>query len=190
MNLFIHISEVSIMVNNALQAQLLKAGLVDAKKAKKINQQQQHAVKTGHIDDHVKSALAQAQAEKIERDRLLNRERQQALEEKTSSANIRQMLAQHQIRETAGEVVYQFIDHGKIKKIYITQDIYNQIVSGRVAIAKLDEQYPLLPRILADKIAERAPEAIIIRHEKAATSQAADEEDPYAAFVIPDDLMW
>jgi len=36
------------MAKNALQAQLLKAGLVDAKKAKKINQQQQHAVKTGH----------------------------------------------------------------------------------------------------------------------------------------------
>ena len=178
------------MANNALQAQLLKAGLVDAKKAKKINQQQQHAVKTGHIDDNIKSTLAQAQAEKFARDQLLNRERQQVLEEKTSAANIRQMLSQHQIKDTAGEIVYQFIDAGKIKKIYITQDIYNQIVLGRIAIAKLDEHYPLLPRILADKIAERAPEAIIIRHEKNLASQAVDEEDPYAAFVIPDDLMW
>lgn len=178
------------MANNALQAQLLKAGLVDAKKAKKINQQQQHAVKTGHVDDAVKSALAQAQAEKLAKDQALNRERQIALEQKTSAANIRQMLSQHQIQGTAGDVLYQFVDSGKIKKIYVTQDIYNQIVRGQIAIAKLDEQYPLLPRLLADKIAERAPEAIIIRNEKKAAILAVDEEDPYAAYVIPDDLMW
>jgi uncharacterized protein YaiL (DUF2058 family) len=170
------------MAKNALQAQLLKAGLVDAKKAKKINQQQQHAIKIGQNDDDVKNSLAQAQAEKLAR--------QQALEAKTSAANIRQMLSQHQIQGTAGDVLYQFVDAGKIKKIYVTQDIYNQIVLGRIAIARLDEQYPLLPRILADKIAERAPEAIIIRNEKTTTTQATDEEDPYAAYVIPDDLMW
>ncbi|GAC1368947.1 MAG: DUF2058 domain-containing protein [Aquirhabdus sp.] len=178
------------MAKNALQAQLLKAGLVDAKKAKKINQQQQHAVKTGHHDDEVKNALAQAQAEKLARDQALNRERQIALEQKTQAANIRQMLSQHQIQGTAGEVTYQFIDAGKIKKLYVTQEIYNQIVLGRIAIARLDEQYPLLPRVLADKIAERAPEVIIIRNEKSAATQTIDEEDPYAAYVIPDDLMW
>ncbi len=178
------------MAKNALQAQLLKAGLVDAKKAKKINQQQQHALKTGSSDDEVKKVLAQAQAEKLARDQALNRERQQALEEKTQAANIRQMLGQHQIQHTAGDVVYQFVDAGKIKKIYVTQEVYNQIVAGRVAIARLDEQYPLLPRILADKIAERAPEVIIIRNEKTTATQVTDEEDPYAAYVIPDDLMW
>ena len=178
------------MAKNALQAQLLKAGLVDAKKAKKINQQQQHALKTGSSDDEVKKALAQAQAEKLARDQALNRERQQALEEKTQAANIRQMLVQHQIQHTAGDVAYQFVDAGKIKKIYVTQEIYNQIVLGRIAIARLNEQYPLLPRILADKIAERAPEVIIIRNEKTTATQVTDEEDPYAAYVIPDDLMW
>jgi uncharacterized protein YaiL (DUF2058 family) len=178
------------MANNALQAQLLKAGLVDPKKAKKINQQHQHAVKTGQNDDDIKNKLAQAQAEKLARDQSLNRDRQQALERKTSAANIRQMLAQHQIQGTAGDILYQFVDAGKIKKIYVTQDIYNQIVLGRIAIARLDEQYPLLPRILADKIAERAPETIIIRNEKTAATKTTDEEDPYAAYVIPDDLMW
>lgn len=178
------------MAKNALQAQLLKAGLVDAKKTKKINQQQQHAAKTGQHEDEVKNALAQAQAEKLARDQALNRERQMLLEQKTQAANIRQMLSQHQIKDTAGDVAYQFIDEGKIKKIYVTQEIYNQIVLGRIAISKLEENYPLLPRLLADKIAERAPEVIIIRNEKSVASQTTDEEDPYAAYVIPDDLMW
>ena len=35
------------MAKNALQAQLLKAGLVDSKKAKKISKQTQHAKRIG-----------------------------------------------------------------------------------------------------------------------------------------------
>jgi uncharacterized protein YaiL (DUF2058 family) len=179
------------MANNALQAQLLKAGLVDAKKAKKINQQQSHAQKIGTpADDAVKKALAAAAAEKLARDQALNRERQVELEKKTSAANIRQMLSQHGIKDTAGEVSYQFVDGGKIKKLYVTQAVYDQIVLGRVAIARLDQSYPLLPRALADKIFDRAPDVIVVRNEKNNSIPAAAEDDPYAAYVIPDDLMW
>ena len=177
-------------MKNALQAQLLKAGLIDAKKAKKINQQQQHAKKTCQTDDEVKTALAQAAAEKLARDQALNRERQDALEAKTLQANIRQMLKQLSIEQTRGDVAYQFIDGGKIKKIYVTQDVYNQIVAGRVAITRLDDQYPLLPRAIAEKIATRAPDVIVVCNDKVMSSQQVDEDDPYAAYVIPDDLMW
>ncbi len=179
------------MAKNALQAQLLKAGLVDAKKAKKINQQQQHAQKIGTpADDDVKQALAAAAAEKLARDQQLNRERQIELEKKTQAANIRQMLSQHQIKDTAGDISYQFVDGGKIKKLYVTQAVYDQIVLGRVAIARLDQSYPLLPRALADKIYDRAPDVIVVRNEKNSSIPAAAEDDPYAAYVIPDDLMW
>jgi uncharacterized protein YaiL (DUF2058 family) len=177
-------------MKNALQAQLLKAGLIDPKKAKKINQQQQHDKKTGQSDDDVRAALAQAAAEKLARDQALNRERQDALEAKTMQANIRQMLTQLHITNTRGEISYQFVDGNKIKKIYVNPEIYNQIVSGRVAIARLDDQYPLLPRALAERIATRAPEVIVICNDKVMSSQQMDEDDPYAAYVIPDDLMW
>ena len=39
------------MIKNALQAQLLKAGLVDNKKAKKLTKQAQHEQRTGQNDD-------------------------------------------------------------------------------------------------------------------------------------------
>ncbi len=178
------------MSKNALQAQLLKAGLIDSKKAKKINQQQQHAKKTGQSDNEVRVALEKAAAEKLARDQALNKERQKALEAKTQHANIRQMLSQHQIKDTQGDVPYQFIDEKKIKKIYVSQMVFDQIVAGHIAIARLDEQYPLLPRALAERIAERAPEAIIVCNDKSAAAQTVDEDDPYAAYVIPDDLMW
>ncbi len=178
------------MAKNALQAQLLKAGLVDTKQAQKINKQQQHAQKTGQQDQEVKRALAQAAADKLSRDQALNLEQKQAAEEKALKANIRQMLTQHQISGTAGDIAYQFIDSGKIKKIYVTQALYDQIVKGSVVIARLDEQYPLLPRPLADRIAERAPEVIVVRNDKTTLTTDMDEDDPYAAYVIPDDLMW
>lgn len=39
------------MVKNALQAQLLKAGLVDNKKAKKLTKQAQHEQRTGQSNE-------------------------------------------------------------------------------------------------------------------------------------------
>ena len=54
------------MAKNALQAQLLKAGLVDSKKAKKISKQTQHAKRTGDSESvEAKKALAEAQAQKL-----------------------------------------------------------------------------------------------------------------------------
>jgi hypothetical protein len=45
----------------------------------------------------------------------------------------------------------------------------------------------LVPRVIADKIAERDP-SMVVRVNKASTEIPAD--DPYAAYQIPDDLMW
>jgi uncharacterized protein len=179
------------MAKNALQAQLLKAGLVDAKKAKKINQQQQHAKKTGQdqTDLEIKQALALAQQEKLAKDQALNQQRQAELERKTAEANIKQMLTQHQLKDIQGDTAYQFIDQQKVKKIYVTQALYEQIVAGRVWVARLDTSYVLLPRPLGEKIEQRAP-AVIVVNNSLNKEQISDEDDPYAAYVIPDDLMW
>ncbi|ONG38941.1 hypothetical protein BKE30_10695 [Alkanindiges hydrocarboniclasticus] len=177
------------MAKNALQAQLLKAGLVDNKKAQQINKQNQHAKRTGEqTDAEVKQALAEAQARKLEKDQQLNQEKQRLLEEKTLKANILQMIKQHQLRDTSGDISYQFIDQSKVKKIYITQKIYDQVVAGHIAIGRLEDSYALLPRPLADRIDEKMTGFIVVANTKG--EQQIDEEDPYAAYVIPDDLMW
>ncbi|WP_317199498.1 DUF2058 domain-containing protein [uncultured Psychrobacter sp.] len=177
------------MAKNALQAQLLKAGLVDSKKAKKISKQSEHAKRTGDdLNAESKKALAAAQAKKVEKDQKLNQEKQQALEDKMLRANIVQMIKQHQIHDTQGEVDYQFVDHAKIKKIHVTQKFYEQIVAGHVVIARLEDSYALLPRPLADRINAKLEGFIIVSNDKSDTE--LDEDDPYAAYVIPDDLMW
>ena len=158
------------MVKNALQAQLLKAGLVDNKKAKKLNKQTQHDICRAP-------------------DQALNQEKQRLLEEKALKAAIIQMISQHKIKEFEGDIAYQFIDDNKVKKVYISQTIYNALVSGSLVIAKDQESYAYLPKALADKINQKMEGFILVNHAQS-NEQTTDEEDPYAAYVIPDDLMW
>ncbi|WP_201528738.1 DUF2058 domain-containing protein [Psychrobacter frigidicola] len=177
------------MAKNALQAQLLKAGLVDSKKAKQLSKQSQHAKRTGDsAAAEVKKALAEAQAKKTEKDLKLNQEKQEALEQKMLKANVIQMIKQHQITDTQGDVDYQFVDYSKVKKIHITQKLYDQIVAGHVVIARLEESYALLPRPLADRINTKLEGFMAVSNDKPDEDFATD--DPYAAYVIPDDLMW
>lgn len=179
------------MVKNALQAQLLKAGLVDNKKAKKLTKQVQHEQRTGQNDDAVlKAEIDRAKQEKLAKDQALNLEKQKILEEKALKASIIQMIKQHKVKEINGDVTYQFIDEGKIKKVYLSQQIYNALVSGSLVIAKDQDNYAYLPKALADKIEQKMQGFILVNNNTENNDQTTDEEDPYAAYVIPDDLMW
>lgn len=178
-----------IMVKNALQAQLLKAGLVDNKKAKKLSKQAQHEQRTGQSNEaEIKAKIAQDKQEKLSKDQALDLEKKKILDEKALKASIIQMISQHKIRDTDGESVYQFID-GSIKKIYINQQVYNALVSGSLVVANDVEGYAILPKALADRINDKMTGFIIVNNSEK-NEQTTDEEDPYAAYVIPDDLMW
>lgn len=177
------------MVKNALQAQLLKAGLVDNKKAKKLSKQAVHEKRTGESNEaELKASIEQAKQEKQVKDQAIEQQKKAALQEKELKAAIVQMIEQHKIRDTDGEVSYQFIDE-KIKKVYINQQIYNALVAGTLVIAKDNESYAFLPKALADRINAKMQGFIIVNNSEQ-NAETTDEEDPYAAYVIPDDLMW
>ncbi|MDY6456041.1 DUF2058 domain-containing protein [Acinetobacter faecalis] len=178
------------MVKNALQAQLLKAGLVDNKKAKKLSKQAVHEKRTGDSNDaEIKAKIEQDKQAKLAKDQAIELEKKAALQEKELYAAIVQMINQHKIRDTDGDVSYQFIDESKIKKVYINQQIYNALVSGSLVIAKDGESYAFLPKALAERINSKL-EGFIIVNNSEKNEAITDEEDPYAAYVIPDDLMW
>lgn len=179
------------MVKNALQAQLLKAGLVDNKKAKKLTKQVQHEQRLGQNDDAIlKAEIDRAKQEKLAKDQALDQEKQAILEEKALKASIVQMIKHHKVKEIEGDVTYQFIDEGKIKKVYLSQQVYNALVSGSLVIAKDQDSYAYLPKALAEKIDQKMQGFILVNNNTEKNDQTTDEEDPYAAYVIPDDLMW
>ena len=179
----------------SLQDQLLKAGLIDTKKAKQANKEKRKETNVARrsaepVIDEVKQSAEQARLEKAERDRELNRKREQELQQKAIAAQIKQLIENHRQDKDAGkgDVEYNFTDGKLIKKMRVSALVQEQIVRGILAVVKLGEGYELVPRVVADKIAQRAENAVIVANTKAA--QQADEDDPYKDYVIPDDLMW
>lgn len=179
----------------SLQDQLLKAGLIDAKKAKQANKEKRKETNVARRSneekvDEIKQSAEQARAEKAERDRVLNRQRDEELKQKAIAAQIKQLIENHRQAKGAGErdVEYNFTDGKLIKKIRVSKTVREQIVRGVLAVVRLGEGYELVPRIVADKIAQRDQNAVIVANTKSA--QQLDEDDPYKDYVIPDDLMW
>ncbi len=177
----------------SLQEQLLKAGVVDQKKAKQIKQDQRKQARQqpkGQISvNEAAERVQQARAEKAEKDRQANLERTREAEKKALQAQVRQLIETHRIGRRQGDIAYQFVDGTKIKKLMVTQAVFDQLTRGQVGIARYGDLYELVPRVVADRILQRDTDAIVKMPEKA-TSTAAMEDDPYAAYQIPDDLMW
>ena len=58
-----------------------------------------------------------------------------------------------------------------------------------LAISKLGTTYYVIPAVIADKIRERNDQYIAAQVD-VSTLNAPAEDDPYADYQIPDDLMW
>ncbi|MNF14779.1 hypothetical protein D3C80_2171250 [compost metagenome] len=64
----------------------------------------------------------------------------------------------------------------------------SKLSSGSLAIVHHAGGYEVIPREAALKIQERDPQRIVQMNVQ--TEEVAAEDDPYAAYQIPDDLMW
>ncbi|GAB3478513.1 DUF2058 domain-containing protein [Marinomonas epiphytica] len=183
------------MASKSLQEQLLGAGLVDKKKANKLKAeklQHKQKVKKGKIsaDDGAarKAELQKQKDEKIAKDRALNLEREQLAKQKAIQGQIRQMIEQNRVKKEDGDIAYHFTDNKKVKQLYISQTMHDELTRGRLAIVKLEEQYELVAEPVAAKIKERDESYILVCNIR--QDDVEDEDDPYADFKIPDDLMW
>ena len=179
----------------SLQEQLLKAGLVKEKQLKKSNsekrkqtRQQLHS-KAGVIDEG-KEAAKKALAEKAQRDRDLAKQQNDAAQANAIRAQIRQIISMNRLAKNSGDVAYNFVDNKKVKTLYVDLPTVNHLSHGRLAIAKLDEQYEIVPQAAALKIQSRDPSFIIVCNEQQQNESGNEEDDPYADFKVPDDLMW
>lgn len=176
-----------------LADQLLKAGLVDKKKVKVVHQtkgKQEKDNRRAGIEtvDEVKLAAQEQQRQAAEKARQANAERDAIAQQKAIAAQITQMVQQNrQDKGRNGDIAYNFTFGTKIERIYVSAAVREHLVAGRLVIVGEGGGYELVPRVIADKIAERNPD-IVVRVKQASTE--VDEDDPYADFKIPDDLMW
>lgn len=177
----------------SLQDQLLQAGLADAKAAKQINKTKQKQSKQQRrskqpVVDETKQQVQQARLDKQQRDRELNEQRKAEADKKAIAAQVKQLIEVNRIDRRGGELDYNFTDNKKIKKILVNNTMLEQLSRGRLAIVSLDDKYEVVASQVAEKISLRMPERVIVCNE--ASQSDVDEDDPYADYQIPDDLMW
>lgn len=177
----------------SLQEQLLKSGLVSSAKAKAMKteqrkkNQQQRKNNLPPVDE-AKLLAQKAQAEKTEKARELNQKRVEEDAKKQLAAQIKQLLDTHRLATDPNGEPYHFTDQNKVKTLYVSESMRNQLGNGRLAIVKHNGDYAVVTLEAAQKIRDRSPESIVLLNSK--TGGDEDKEDPYAAFQVPDDLMW
>lgn len=182
---------------SSLQDQLLKAGLIDAKKAKQVSKEKRKTAKVQRksneaVVDETKQQAQKAREEKAERDRQLNAARKAEAEKKAVAAQIKQLIEMNRQPKDRGELAYNFTDAGKIKQLYISNTLQRRLSNGLLAIVKLNDgvegtRYELVPAPVAERIAQRDASYLVALNAKQDTPE---DDDPYADYQIPDDLMW
>ncbi|MDA8694112.1 DUF2058 domain-containing protein [Pseudomonadales bacterium] len=179
----------------SLQDQLLNAGMVDKKKAKKIEKEKRKQAKQlpkgQKLANESREQAQQALNEKVLRDKETSRVQQEAAEIKAIAAQIKQLIEVNRLDRSQGDIAFQFVDDKKIKKMHISAVFQNQLGKGQIAIVKLGEHYELVPTVVAEKIKQRDESFVVMLNESnSSDTNEAVEDDPYADFKIPDDLMW
>lgn len=162
----------------SLQDQLLKAGLVDKKQAKKADHERRVKNKKKRKGqdtsaDNEKRRLQHQQAERAEQDRKLNAERAQQAQRKADQAAAQQLIASNKLPVEEGNVAYHFVAEGKIKKILLQQEIADKLAEGRMGLAMHKDELVLVPAETVLKVLKRDEGAIL------AYNDPSDVEDEY-----------
>ncbi|HBM3143927.1 TPA: DUF2058 domain-containing protein [Klebsiella oxytoca] len=179
------------MTKLTLQEQMLKAGLVTSKKMAKV---QRTAKKSRVQAREAREAVEENKKAQLERDKQLSEQQKQAALSKEYKAQVKQLIEMNKIDISKGNIDFNFTDNNFIKKITVDKLTQAQLISGRLAIARLagdsdgESIYAIIPASVADKIAQRDASSIVLN--SALSAEEQDEDDPYADFKVPDDLMW
>ena len=181
----------------SLQDQLLKAGLTtkqktrqaNADKRKKNKQKRSGVQHDATLQEQVKQDLVKAKLEKQEKDNALNEQKKRELAEKEQQLRIEQILTHHQIKNVQGENEYNYTFGSKIKKLSLDDVTHRALVNGRLSLCGLNDTTYIVTSETSEKIAELDADVVLVQNDKVIDEQV-DEDDPYADYQIPDDLMW
>ena len=184
------------MAKLSLQEQLLKAGLVNSGQARAVKSEKHKQVKLQQhnkamVADELKEQAQKARFEQAERDRQLNQEKKLEEERKQIVAQVKQLIEQNCLPKDShldDSIAYHFTDVGKVKGLYVAKQMQERIANGQLAIVKLGKGYEVVFAEIAEKIRARDDSVVVVFNKPA--QPEATQDDPYAAYQVPDDLTW
>jgi uncharacterized protein YaiL (DUF2058 family) len=178
----------------SLRDQLLKAGLVSeqqVQRAEREKRQQDYVAPRGRKKHTGPSpqelAIQKAAAEKAAKDTELNRRKQEKLERRAKFAEIKQLVAAHQVARVETEDFYNFQDGTNIKRVPVNPELRGKLVAGTMAIVRCEGRYAFVSAEVGEQVRARVERALIHLHKPAAPPS---DDDPYKDFAVPDDLVW
>jgi uncharacterized protein len=184
----------------SLREQLIAAGLGTKKQAKEANQPKRPPSR--HQPAPVspeKLAANKAQAAKTARDQELNRRQQEKAAAKARRAEVKQLIEKHRLPPVESGEYFNFADGNRLARLAVTPAMREQLIKGTLVIVRYEGHYAAVPQDAAARIRERDEFAVVTHGPQSAASQgesgsekaaAADQDDPYKDFVVPDDLVW
>ena len=181
-------------MGNPFQDQLLKAGVVTKQQVKKAQsatnkKKKEQRSKKEKVVDEAKLKTQQLAKEKADRDKALNQKKEDQAKQKALSAQIDQLITENLIkRDEACDIIYNFEHRKKVNRIYLNADMKQRVIDGKLGIARIEGRYELIPKLIAEKNQQRNDKRVILFDNN--ETQEIDEDDPYADFHVPDDLMW
>lgn len=155
-------------MSNPFRDQLLKAGLVNKKQAKKAKLEQHRNRKQNKEDDTaaISSKAREEQAAQARRNRELNQQRAEEKRQRERKAQVKQLIEDNRLDQDERGGRYNFVEKNQIKRIYVSEEMADQLSHGLLAIAKLGDSYEVVPAKVARQIASRDKEAVIAFHVK------------------------
>ncbi len=179
-------------MRNSMADQLLKAGLSNKHKAAKARKAVNHQKKLkdrGQMGETDAERHARESDEaKQTRDRELNAARDADRVAREQLAQGRNIVEHAQQRVQEGEQSFHYTHGTTVKTLLLDADQHRHLTRGLLAVAALDNKGVLIPAKAAEKLQQRCAELLLAWHK--GEDDAPDENDPYADYQIPDDLMW
>jgi len=179
-------------MGNSLQDQLLQAGLTNKTRVNKAKKQQTKKSRQQRNNKESQPGLnaqqQQQRAEKIARDRELEQQRKEVRKQREIAAQVKQLVLnnRHPKSNKENDLPFYFDNKGKVKQLYVSEHTHKMISSGKLMIVNFNGAFELLPPEVAEKVRQRNPSLVIDLPKQ----EKPEEDDPYAEFQVPDDLMW
>lgn len=155
-------------MGNPLQDQLLKAGLANKKQVKKAEHEKRISRKqnNGGCPAVPVNKAREEQAAKDLLNREFNLQRAEETRLREQKAQVKQLIeTNRQAQDNRGEP-YNFVEQNKIKRIFVSEEMTDQLSRGQLAIVKLGSNYEVVSAKVARQIAIRDNEAVVVFHKK------------------------
>lgn len=192
-----HIPNSKVIMSNSLRDQLVKAGLVSKKQAHSAKQGKprgkQAVVQKSKAQQQRSAELAALAAHKREHDRNLNAQREQQRKAREQADWVRQLIAAHAVSKQApqdSDPAFNFKLNQAVHHIYVGARQRRLLGAGELGIVWFDGVYQIMPAAIASQLAEKIPLRVFLNPRVVEDKQAVAQDDPYADYQVPDDLIW